>query len=73
MDIQFKPSLELGEMGGFLDLIDSLCHDIYRQSTKVERLADQTIKGDYMVRGGLVRCACSAGDNVQLTRQHLRQ
>ena len=50
MDIQFKPSLELGEMGGFLDLIDSLCHDIYRQSTKVERLADQTIKGDYMVR-----------------------
>lgn len=53
VDIVFRPSLEINESGGFLDTMDMLLLDIYRQSTQVDRLSKHANKGDYMVGDSL--------------------
>ena len=46
----FHPSIEIGDLDGFLDIWDTLATDIYRQSTCIDRLsAHDPDKPDYMV------------------------
>ena len=47
--MQFDPSLELGDSDGFLFLFDNLTLDIYRQATCIDRLFRKGAHHDYMV------------------------
>ena len=46
----FMPSLDYGVADGFYDLIDSLLGDIYKQASKVPRLATHSGQEHYQVR-----------------------
>lgn len=48
-DMVFLPSLDYGVADGFYDLIDGLVGDIYKQSSKVPRLAKHSGMDHYQV------------------------
>ena len=45
----FKPSLDYGVADGFFDLVDSLVGDIYKQASKIPRLAVHIDQENYQV------------------------
>lgn len=49
-EMNFTPSLEPGTPDGFYDLLDGLCGDIYKQASKIERLATHSGQEHYQVR-----------------------
>ena len=48
-DMVFKPSLDYGVADGFFDLVDSLVGDIYKQASKIPRLAVHIDQDNYQV------------------------
>ena len=49
-DMIFLPSLEFGVADGFYDLIDGLVGDMYKQTSKVKRLAGHIGQEHYQVK-----------------------
>jgi len=45
----YHPSLEMGVADGFYDMVDGLIGDIFRQSSKINRLAKQSNQEHYQV------------------------
>ena len=55
-EMLFRPSLDAGVPDGFYDLIDGLVGDVYKQASKIQRLAAHSGQEHYQVRwwaGGL--------------------
>lgn len=48
-DMVFNPSLDLDVADGFYDLVDSLVGDIYKQASKIQRLAVHSGQYNYQV------------------------
>ena len=48
-DMLFNPSLDYGVADGFYDLIDGLVGDIYKQASKINRLAAHSGQEHYQV------------------------
>ena len=48
-EMLFVPSLEYGAADGFYDLIDGLLNDIYKQASKIPRLAVHSGQEHYQV------------------------
>ena len=48
-EMLFRPSLDFGIADGFYDLIDSLVGDVYKQASKVQRLAAHSGLDHYQV------------------------
>ena len=49
-DMVFNPSLDYGMADGFYDLIDGLVGDIYKQASKINRLAAHSGQDHYQVK-----------------------
>ena len=47
----FRPSLDVGVADGFYDLIDGLVGDVYKQASKISRLAVHSGQEHYQVLG----------------------
>jgi len=45
----YNPSLDFGVADGFYDMIDGLVGDIYKQSSKIKRLAVHSGQDNYQV------------------------
>ena len=45
----FRPSLDVGVADGFYDLIDGLVGDVYKQASKISRLAVHSGQEHYQV------------------------
>lgn len=48
----FRPSLDVGVPDGFYDLIDGLVGDVYKQASKISRLAAHSGQEHYQVQLG---------------------
>jgi len=54
----YRPSLEMGVADGFYDMIDGLIGDIFRQSSKIGRLAKQCNQEHYQVNLQYILSGC---------------
>ena len=49
-DMVYNPSMEFNVADGFYDLIDGLVGDVYKQASKVSRLAQHSGLANYQVQ-----------------------
>lgn len=55
-DMVFTPSLDFGDKGGFLELVEALIDDVFRISSLVPRLAQHKPLSHYQVLVVLMVC-----------------
>ena len=49
-DMLFRPPLDVGVPDGLYDLVDELVGDVYKQASKINRLAAHSEQEHYQVR-----------------------
>ena len=49
-EMLFRPSLDVGVPDGLYDLVDDLVGDVYKQASKINRLAAHSGQEHYQVR-----------------------